>query len=64
LLTPDELEKFYEFSFNQAAAKEKDISWCPTANCNYAFVYDPSRDAKEFSCIKCKKEYCLQCRSD
>ena len=37
------------------------MCWCPTADCNYAFAYDPN--VKHFSCPNCKKEYCLDCKS-
>lgn len=35
------------------------MSWCPTPDCKYAFVYD---DEMEFGCPVCKKHYCMACR--
>jgi len=37
-----------------------DSSWCPTANCKYAFIKSP--DVSEFACPMCAKYYCLNCR--
>lgn len=38
------------------------MSWCPTADCKFAFIYDPEDDGARFVCPTCNKEYCLQCR--
>ena len=62
LLTTEELDRYYDYSLKHALSKEGDISWCPTADCNYAFIYDPDDDDNEFNCPKCQKHYCLQCR--
>ena len=64
LLSHEDFEKFYDFTLKKALECEGDISWCPTADCKYAFVYNPEKDGKEFKCAKCEKHYCLQCRSD
>lgn len=37
-----------------------DMSWCPTPDCKYAFVFDD--DFMELTCPICKKHYCLNCR--
>lgn len=39
------------------------ISWCPTADCEYMFFFEKDDDTR-FQCPECKKEYCLNCRSD
>ena len=38
------------------------MSYCPTPDCKYVFIYDPALDFKEFSCPVCSKRYCLDCR--
>lgn len=53
LISSQELDKFYDYSLKHALSKEGDISWCPTADCIYAFIYDPDEDANEFNCPKC-----------
>jgi hypothetical protein len=53
LLTSEELSKYLDYSFKHALSMEGDISWCPTADCIYAFIYDPDRDANHFNCPKC-----------
>jgi len=50
LLTSEELSKYLDYSFKHALSMEGDISWCPTADCIYAFIYDPVRDANHFNC--------------
>lgn len=40
LLDQQMLDKFYERTFNLAAELQNDISWCPTPNCKYAFVFE------------------------
>lgn len=64
LLSLKDYESYHNYTLQQALSKQKDISWCPTPNCNYAFVFDITIDGKDFKCIKCKKEYCLNCKSD
>mmetsp|Transcript_5038 Transcript_5038/g.4610 ORF Transcript_5038/g.4610 Transcript_5038/m.4610 type:complete len:87 (+) Transcript_5038:971-1231(+) len=40
ILDNDELDKYYNFTFNQAMEKTPDASWCPTANCKFAFIFE------------------------
>lgn len=73
-LLPDaEYGKFAAFTLNSAVAAQKDLSWCPTADCKFAFVYDPSEEVKrnddaqgldghQLKCPLCKKHYCLRCK--
>ena len=35
-----------------------DMSWCPTANCGYAFV----KEGPHHYCPLCSNSYCLDCR--
>ena len=37
-----------------------DMSWCPTPDCKYAFVFDET-SSHELKCKACKKHYCLKC---
>lgn len=37
------------------------MSWCPTADCNYVFVFENGDN--ELNCPKCEKHYCLNCRA-
>ena len=38
------------------------MSWCPTADCKYAFIFD--KNDTELRCPNCKSHYCLNCRVD
>lgn len=38
----------------------QDMSWCPTAGCQYVFCFD--EDESEFNCPLCHKIYCLKCK--
>ena len=38
------------------------MSWCPTANCKFAFFFDENSGSNgDFRCQSCKKHYCLTC---
>ncbi len=64
IVDEDMMEKFYKFSFNNYMTEHpKEISCCPTANCNFHF-YWLEEDGKEFECPECKKKYCLDCKAD
>lgn len=39
-----------------------EASCCPTAGCDYAFIYE--RDDDHFTCPVCGREYCLKCKSN
>ncbi len=45
----------------KSLSHQKDISWCPTPDCVFAFVYD-AKSHKSFTCNLCKIRYCLECR--
>lgn len=38
------------------------MGWCPTPGCSNAFEFD--EDIFEFNCIKCRKSYCLKCKTE
>lgn len=44
LLPETTLDLYYERTFNSHAEVQKDISWCPTADCSYAFVFQEGDD--------------------
>ena len=63
---PEEYEKYTKFALNAAIQKQKELKWCPTPDCNFAFVTDPpaegNREAgQEFNCPQCKVHICLRC---
>lgn len=61
---------------SRAIEQTKDISWCPTPDCKYAFVYKKTDEATpgcdgvgvdtkandELKCPLCSVHYCLACR--
>jgi len=59
LLDKKSIKTFYKRTFNLAADTQKDISWCPTAGCEFAFLFDGE---KELNCPKCAKHFCLKCK--
>jgi E3 ubiquitin-protein ligase RNF144 len=56
------VNKFRQFSLKHALESQKDISWCPTADCTYAFVFEEGD--WDYHCRLCKKRYCLNCKCD
>lgn len=64
LLDAEQYEKYCVFTFNLAVDMQKDISWCPTADCKFAFEFrkEDEKDNSELNCPTCKKHYCLNCR--
>jgi len=41
---------------------QPDISWCPTPDCGYIFIFDKETSPSTFPCPVCKKIYCLNCK--
>ena len=41
LLKEEDLQKYTHISLNSALDDDKNMSWCPTADCNYAFFFEP-----------------------
>jgi ariadne-1 len=65
LLDYKAFNKFTQFQIKNALEVQKDVSWCPTPDCKFAFVFD-EEDKKnnfELNCPMCKKHYCLNCRT-
>ena len=40
-----------------------DVTWCPTADCQYMFVYEEG-DPPQFNCPICFKVYCMKCKCE
>ena len=45
--------KFSSFAFNQAVDMQKDISWCPTADCKFAFISEEKKEEGKANELKC-----------
>lgn len=70
-------QRYSVFALNQVIDSNPDLSWCPTPDCKYAFVFAPntvcttetktiseekSSCANELKCPLCEHHYCLTCR--
>ncbi|KAL4481839.1 hypothetical protein ABPG74_007928 [Tetrahymena malaccensis] len=63
ILSEVDFEKYEKFTLqNYIDSNADEISWCPTPNCEYAFVIDSNQT--NFKCPTCKKSYCLTCKCD
>jgi hypothetical protein len=63
ILTEEEMEKYQKYSFQLAVGLQNDISWCPSADCKNAFIYNAGVDRPDFTCDVCKARFCLDCRT-
>ena len=55
--------KLENISLNHLAENNSDeITFCPTAGCNYMCSYD--KNEFHLECPMCKKSYCLQCKTE
>ena len=55
--------KLENISLNHLAENNSDeITFCPTAGCNYMCSYD--KNEFHLNCPMCKKSYCLQCKTE
>ena len=55
--------KLETISLNHLAENNSDeVSYCPTAGCNYICFYD--RNEYHLNCPLCKKSYCLKCKTE
>jgi len=55
--------KLENISLNHLAENNSDeITFCPTAGCNYMCSYD--KNEFHLNCPLCKKSYCLQCKTE
>lgn len=72
---PDELyERYTTLALSRAIEQNKDISWCPTPDCKFAFIYQNSKHTDitpgspdecqndQLKCPICSVHYCLSCR--
>ena len=74
ILTEELYQKYSAMALSRAIEQTKDISWCPTPDCKYAFVYkqanettpgcetDDASDKDQLKCPICAVHYCLACR--
>ncbi|KAL6070020.1 Nuclear export mediator factor [Balamuthia mandrillaris] len=64
VLDEDSLDKFERFSLSAMVEKNQDMySCCPTPGCSYVFVWMKGDDP-HFRCEKCRKHYCLSCKTE
>ena len=59
VLGPELLNKYRDFSLNQAISKLDGVHRCQTPECPYAFVLEGNLN--DFTCPLCKVSYCLKC---
>ncbi|KAL4512950.1 hypothetical protein ABPG72_017635 [Tetrahymena utriculariae] len=63
ILSEEDFIKYEKFTLqNYIDSNADEISWCPTSNCEYAFIIDNGQT--KLNCPGCKKLYCLACKSD
>ncbi|EAS06981.2 IBR domain protein (macronuclear) [Tetrahymena thermophila SB210] len=63
VLNEIEIQRYEKFSLqNYIDSNADEISWCPTPNCEYAFIIE--KDQNQLNCPKCNKSYCLNCKCD
>jgi len=63
IIESSEFEKFDQYSFKFLVERNsEEYSCCPTPDCSYVFVWVAKEDSNDFTCPKCKKRYCLNCR--
>lgn len=56
------IDKYLDFTLkNYVDIHAAEMSWCPTADCNFAFVYD--NEIRVLNCPRCRNSYCLKCRT-
>ncbi|EAR81871.2 IBR domain protein, partial (macronuclear) [Tetrahymena thermophila SB210] len=63
VLNKIEIQRYEKFSLqNYIDSNADEISWCPTPNCEFAFITE--KDQNYLNCPKCNKSYCLNCKCD
>lgn len=60
ILSQTQYQKYSQLITTQAIDQLADMSWCPTPDCQNAFIFDEA-NSREFKCKSCKKHYCLSC---
>ena len=61
VLSEELLTKYAAFSLSTVVDTQKDLSWCPTPDCKFAFVL--SEATTELNCPLCNAHYCLKCKA-
>jgi len=62
IISEAQYQKYSQFTLNQVVDTHKDMAWCPTPDCKFAFIHDPAADGNQLRCPLCKVHYCLECR--
>ncbi|KAL4439318.1 hypothetical protein ABPG74_016981 [Tetrahymena malaccensis] len=63
VLSFSEFQKYEKFCLqNYIDSNQDEISWCPTPNCEFAFILEDGQYT--LKCPLCKKSYCLSCKCD
>ncbi|CAD8060669.1 unnamed protein product [Paramecium primaurelia] len=63
IIGKEKKDEFLNYTLNKFVDDHAaDMSWCPTPDCQYAFVLGDEDDNNQFECPLCKKSYCLNCR--
>lgn len=68
--------RYSNMALTRAIEQNKDMSWCPTPDCKYAFVYNKevpqntttpgegeNNSNEQLKCPLCTLHYCLTCRA-
>jgi hypothetical protein len=64
VLDTEDIRKYEDFYFKKfVEERSNEYSWCPTAGCEYVFIYDHHNPmGANFLCPLCLQNYCLDCR--
>lgn len=57
----EEIQKYRDRQLKFYGETHADLSWCPTPDCRYMFVYEEGGPSR-FDCPVCTKSYCMNCR--
>ena len=55
ILDPNTNSKFNEFQYKNAVELQKDVTWCPTPDCKFAFVFGEADKKNNFELITTTK---------
>lgn len=60
IATSEQQEKLGTIQLKEWLTKQSQIKYCPTPDCNFAFIND-SKCQSNITCKECHKTYCAQC---
>ena len=63
LLPKNLIDNFWNQQFDQFVARNDNFIWCPTPDCGYAMAFNLENGDCHFNCIKCGKQYCINCKT-